>query len=233
MSQQKTKPNFKSLARLRSFYKELSAASEIYITSFIRVEYKDGGKGRPERVIHDGTGHVKLKKKGHMNARRVHPVNWTDHKGEKHLIRHVEYTCGVLYAPLNSNTLGGSVDFEWALILKIDGDLARQKTGDVDDALVHYLEDIAVISDPAIQKKRERLSVPDERGRPIKSNSADLLDQYGDDPEAASWIRENRHRLNRGKFYHEQYRDTVLRDSISIEEFRPFRVKGSYKPPKD
>jgi hypothetical protein len=110
------------------------------------------------------------------------------------------------------------MDYEWALCFKIDCDLARQKTGSIEDAIVHYIQDAVAAN--AIIERRQNLEEIAGRGRPKKkSNFNDLKERYGDDPETLAWLRQNRQRLNRGKFSHDDYLDSVFSHAISLEEF--------------
>lgn len=128
-------PIFDSLDKLRQVYQELGAGRHAYIKSFVRVYYKSGGSF-VDAVIHDEKGHAKLNKTGYINVVKVVPELNID--GQPY--RLVEYTQGALYNP-QWNGLRYGLGYEWALCLKIDGDLARKKTGFVEDGLIHYLAD--------------------------------------------------------------------------------------------
>lgn len=233
-------PIFRSLAGLKTLYEELSAPRLPIITTLVRVVLKSGGS-YIDRVTHTGS-HARLEKKGHRNARRVIPLTYENQNGNRKPLEHVEFTEGSLYTPQAvSNMASPSIDYEWALLLKIDADLARQKTGDIMDGLVHYLDDLTVITNPAISARREKLKNKGAGGKRRKTNARDLLERYAMDEEGkripgeiANWITANRHKLNDDPtFTHEDYQDQTERRASDIDGFEAFTERKSFRRYKE
>jgi hypothetical protein len=218
----KKSPRVPTIAGLRALYHELSARRLPYYKTLVRVHLRRGGSFI-NSVVHLSDEHAELTTKGYRSqVSKVVPLTWTDHRGNTRVRRFEEYTCGALYAPMvTSNAVGRAVDYEWALVLKIDADLAMKRTGEIDDGLVHYLGDIAVAHNDELRLRREKYLNRPCAGRPHKSNTQDLLDRYGDDPNVAAWIKSRRSNLDSDScnFRHDDYEDQVSRDSVPLENF--------------
>lgn len=222
------KPGFSSIESLRAFYNEIGAPIRPHYKTVVRVEYVKGGS-YTTAITHTELDHILLKKKGHKDAKRVvvevqrdaqgNPV--LDSDGNTIPMRFVELTSGLLYAPLGSNTVG-QLDYEWALCLKIDGDLARAKTGDVVDGLAPYLSELN-----SNGKSAKKISAePDGRGAKKKTNTADLLERYKKKyPEAEDWIREHEKELDSADFSHDKYRDPILRNAVPLYDTDTINTK--------
>lgn len=211
MAKVKRFPETSSIEELRNIYQKLSAPKRTYYKTLIRVHLRRGSY--LAWVIHTEPNNVNLTTKGYRNAVRVVPEYLTDAAGNQIPIRLSSTTEGSLYGPLSSLSMG--MDYESALCFKIDCDLARTKTGNIEDALVHYIQESGVTE--LIAQKKKKLVYKSKPGPNKKSNSSDLLDRYGRDEETARWIKNNSEKLDEGNFSHENYKDRIFANSVSIE----------------
>lgn len=180
----KTLPDFNSIDALKAIYSELSAPVQSYYKSLIRVILKTGSY--ITSFVHTDKNNIKLSPKGWHGAKDVQLIQSFE-----------EFTCGSLYAPVSM--LGyRQLDYEWALLLKIDCDLARKKTGDIADGISHYISDI-VAGDKIIRQRAVLEDLAKKRGRPKKkTNSQDIRERYitsktskEDIDEIESWLAEH------------------------------------------
>ena len=221
----KAAPSFKNLRMAVDFYNEISAPVKVVYKTVVRVFPANAKNSHAfEAVaIHDDPDNLRLSQFERANPRRVDKVFFVDHRGEQHLRQHKEFTVGTLYAPQSGHNGPNQVSLEWALIFKIDGDLARRKTGHVEDGLIHYIVDLNPVHNKTIERARKKLSELSEQksfeGRPPKSNSQDLTERYGrDDPEVLDWIKRNSAELDNADFSHDNYTDMVLRHAVPLGE---------------
>jgi UDP-2,3-diacylglucosamine pyrophosphatase LpxH len=201
-------PDYNSIEQLKQIYNKLAAPVRTHYKTMVRVYLRHGNYD--VSVVHDDENHVGLKKKNYRNAVSVKPIMIKDGDGQKPL-KFQYTTAGSLYAPQSSLSYSG-MSYPWALCFKIDCDLARKKTGDIEDAIIHYVSDFSI---PDIKRKKLD-ALKSKAGRPRKSNYRDLKDRYGNDPEVNKWLRENRKALNRGNFSYDDYRNQVEQNSVSI-----------------
>lgn len=113
--------------------------------------------------------------------------------------------CVALYGGTPTATMR-QVGTEWALVFKIDCDMAREKYGSIDYAFPHYLNPDNLSDRMKALKAKVEQSVAARAAAPAaperrqvrrrKPNSADMLKRYGKDPEAANWINANRAALD-------------------------------------
>lgn len=204
MSKSKVLPPISSVDILKSAYSELSASRQPYLKSVI---IKDNTEDQIETYTDENH---RIKK--HKELRRSQKVRDFE-----------EFTCGSLYAPVS--TLGyKSFDYEWALCFKVDCDLAREKTGSIEDAMVHYISDLA--SNSKIIKRRSVLNSY-RGGRIRKTNSEDINERYlkrmkrltpDEKKEIKEWLKKNKEILDASQdsFQHEDYKSSVSAFSVSI-----------------
>lgn len=217
-------PASSSIEELRTLYEELSAKREPYYKTLIRIWYPKK-EFVEETVVHSRKEHVDLSPKNHPGCIRVECISST-----------TEWTMGGLYCA-GVSTQRGVISSEWALIFKIDCDLARQKTGSIDAALVHYINKQTAEEDTPVSERirrdREKLervrraremaarASKEWRGGRYKetTNSVDLLQRYGrksldgkyDTSDAATaWILANAKTLDEDEsFTYDKYRSSV------------------------
>jgi len=210
----KPAPNISSLDLLRSLYNELSANFEFHYKTIIRISWRDGSPDTEEFIIHRDPEipESKLDRKNYRGCKNVVPLRTFQ-----------EFTSGSLYSPVSA--LGyRNFSYEWALAFVIDCNLARQKTGNIDDALVHYISDVA--AGDAIRKRRIILEENSTKRRQSKPNSEDLDERYlqkmknlsvEERKEIKDFIKKNKKKLDSDdSFQHEEYRPKIFRNSVSI-----------------
>lgn len=208
-------PNITSLSLLKSLYQELSAPFQNYYKTILVVSWRDGSPDTEEIVIHgkDGVSPKLLERSYYHGAKSV-KIDRT----------FIEQTAGSLYVPVSA--LGyRSLDYPWALSFKIDCDIARAKTGSTEDAMVHYVGDVA--ADDKIIKRRIILKEKSLAGRPAKTNTQDLEERYlgrmknltvAERKEIKEFIKKNKKALNSSddSFRHEGYEPKTQKYSVSI-----------------
>ena len=219
----KAAPAFKSLKAAKEFYNELSAPPQFIYKTVVKVYPSTNRQAHAfiDVAVHTDPDNLRLSQFQRANPRRVEPAYFTDEKGRKRLRQKKEFTSGSLYAPQSGHNGPGWVDYEWALCFKIDGDLARRKTGHVEDGLIHYIVDLDPASDKRMRKARKRLAKVNDSigGRLPKSNSQDLTERYGrSDPEVLDWIKRNSAELDNADFSHDNYTDMVLRHAVPLSQ---------------
>lgn len=214
-------PRFKALDALVEFYKELSAPERFTYRTMVAI-YPAFRKAEPyyEVVSHTEPHHIKLTKDGYRNVRRVDKVCYTDKNGKQVLNQKVERTIGSLYTPQRAYRIGpGKINYEWALLMKIDADIARRKTGYIEDGLIHYVDDLNPVISEKIEKARARLAKKSASGRPPKSNTQDLTERYGrNDPKVQEWIDKYSAELDGADFKHDGFQDSVMLHSVELKE---------------
>lgn len=215
------KPEFSSLDAVRAFYQELSVPRRPYYKTMVRVFTKSKRGGSfVDRVIHTDPNHVKLSKIGYKDARRVEVLKIKDSNGNSIPYVHVEYTDSLLYSPVGHKFGKGAINYEWALLLKIDGDIARRKTGNVDDGLIHYVNDLKEFKSRKVKIAVNKLKKEGRENRHLpKSNAQDIIERYGrDDPEVLEWALRNASKLEKGNFYHENYEFDSMEEIHSLSD---------------
>ena len=213
MSKPDVAPNITSLDLLKSLYQELSAPFQKYYKTILVISWRDGSPDTEEIVIHEEDGvPEKLLERSHYRGAKSVRIART----------FVEETAGSLYVPVSA--LGyRSFDYSWALAFKCDADIARNKTGFPEDAMVHYISDVA--ADDKILKRRMSLKGLSKAGRPRRTNTEDLEDRYlnkmknlsvEERKEISEFIKKNKKELNASSFRHDEYQPKTEKYSISI-----------------
>lgn len=217
MAKGKALPPVSSMDLLRSLYQELAAPFVPYFTTILKIAWRDGSPDTEEAITHQDKQIPEraLDKQNYSGASNVTPDR-----------QFAEETCGSLYAPVSA--LGyRSFNYEWALLFKIDCDLARKKTGDIMDGASHYLSDIAA-GDKIVQRRSVLNNY--HGGRFAKTNTEDLENRYlskmknltkEERKEISAWLRKNKKKLNESQtgensFRHEDYEPKVSKCSVSI-----------------
>lgn len=208
-------PNISSLDLLKSLYSELAAPFIPYFVTILKISWRDGSPDTEEAITHgpDGVPESALDRSNYRGSKSI-----TEDRS------FVEETCGSLYAPVSA--LGyRSFDYSWALAFKIDCDLARKKTGSIEDAMAEYISDIA--ADDKIIKRRMVLREASAAGRPGKTNTQDLEERYlqkmtnlspKERKEIEAFLKKNQKKLDASEdsFRHEEYKSRTEAYSISI-----------------
>jgi hypothetical protein len=246
MPRRKLSLTVKSIDCLRELYKQLADLRRPYCKSRVRVVSRRDQY--EETVFHEDPDVISIKK-GYHQPLEVTPVEIVDSAGHRHRLTSIEYTVGSLYAPLASGNRRRGLGLEAALNFKIDCDLAKKKTGSIDDAFADYADDVVDRNTPFFEAKRRRKKREQYRaskngdpasngqrkpgpgeedpnaGRPRKTNTEDLVERYGNDPEAVAWVLAHSEALDAGDFAHEDYRPPTEQHATTIEAFAEFDEK--------